>query len=42
MGITGGRSEALTGRELETMSDDDLFRKVKEVSVFARVSPSTS
>jgi potassium/sodium efflux P-type ATPase len=39
MGITGGRSEALTGRELETLSDDDLFRKVKEVSVFARVSP---
>jgi P-type Ca2+ transporter type 2C len=39
MGITGGSAEALTGRELETMSDDDLFRKVKEVSVFARVSP---
>jgi Ca2+-transporting ATPase len=39
MGITSGSAEALTGRELETMSDDDLFRKVREVSVFARVSP---
>jgi potassium/sodium efflux P-type ATPase len=39
MGITSGNAEALTGRELETMSDDDLFRRVKEVSVFARVSP---
>ena len=38
-GITRGQSEALTGRELETMSDEDLFNKVQEVSVFARVSP---
>jgi len=39
MGITSGKAEALTGRELETMSDEVLFRKVREVSVFARVSP---
>jgi Ca2+-transporting ATPase len=39
MGITSGKAEALTGRELETMSDEELFRKVREVSVFARVSP---
>ena len=38
-GITRGGSKALIGRELETMSDEDLFTKVKEVSVFARVSP---
>ncbi|HEX9909760.1 MAG TPA: HAD-IC family P-type ATPase, partial [Desulfatiglandales bacterium] len=38
-GIARGQSEALTGRELETMSDEDLFNKVQEVSVFARVSP---
>jgi Ca2+-transporting ATPase len=38
-GITRGGSKALTGKELETMSDEDLFTKVQEVSVFARVSP---
>ncbi|MDH4264873.1 MAG: HAD-IC family P-type ATPase [Deltaproteobacteria bacterium] len=38
-GISRERSKVLTGRELETMSDDDLFTKVKDVSVYARVSP---
>jgi Ca2+-transporting ATPase len=38
-GIVRGQSKALTGRELETMSDDDLFGRVKDVSVYARVSP---
>jgi len=38
-GITRERSEVLTGRELETMTDDDLFTKVKDVSIYARVSP---
>ncbi len=38
-GIARERSEVLTGRELETMSDEDLFRRVKDVSVYARVSP---
>jgi len=38
-GIARERSEVLTGRELEKMSDDDLFERVKEVSVYARVSP---
>jgi len=38
-GIARDRSEVLAGRELETMSDDDLFGRVKEVSVYARVSP---
>jgi len=31
---------ALTGAELERMSDDELTRAVKQVSVFARVSPA--
>jgi magnesium-transporting ATPase (P-type) len=33
------RSKVLTGKELEAMSDEDLFSKVQEVSVYARVSP---
>jgi len=39
MGITHADSKVLTGKELETMSDEDLFAKVKEVSIYARVSP---
>jgi magnesium-transporting ATPase (P-type) len=38
-GITRERSDVLTGRELEAMSDDDLFGRVRDVSVYARVSP---
>jgi Ca2+-transporting ATPase len=38
-GITRDRSRVITGRELETMSDDELFGRVKDVSVYARVSP---
>ncbi|NWF94476.1 MAG: HAD-IC family P-type ATPase [Syntrophaceae bacterium] len=38
-GISRERSQVLTGRELETMSDDDLFARVKDISVYARVSP---
>lgn len=38
-GIARERSEVVTGRKLEMMSDDDLFKRVKEVSVYARVSP---
>ncbi len=40
MGITRADSKVLTGKELESMSDEDLFEKVKEVSIYARVSPS--
>lgn len=39
IGITGKDTTALTGRELEPMDDDTLFEKVKDTSVFARVSP---
>jgi Ca2+-transporting ATPase len=35
----GTGEKALTGRDLEIMSDEELFNKVKHVSVFARVSP---
>jgi magnesium-transporting ATPase (P-type) len=38
-GISHERSKVLSGRELETMSDEDLFTKVKDVWVYARVSP---
>lgn len=39
LGIGGKEPEVLAGNELEVMSDEDLFNKVKKVSVFARVSP---
>ncbi|MDH7501007.1 MAG: HAD-IC family P-type ATPase, partial [candidate division NC10 bacterium] len=39
VGIGASRTGVLTGREMEAMPDEDLFRRVKEVSVFARVSP---
>jgi P-type Ca2+ transporter type 2C len=40
LGIGGKDPGVLTGRELETMSDDDLFQRVRGVSVYARVSPN--
>lgn len=39
LGITQAGHQALTGRELEAMSDDDLERIVEDVDVYARVSP---
>ena len=39
IGITGAEGKALTGKEIEKMSDEELFDKVSDVSVFARVSP---
>ena len=39
IGIAKEGDEALTGRELEALSDDELYERVGEVSVFARVSP---
>ena len=39
IGIDCDGSEVLTGRELEAMSDKELFHRIKHVSVFARVSP---
>lgn len=37
--IVDEKADILTGKELEGMSDDDLFERVKHVSVYARVSP---
>lgn len=39
LGIGGKEPQVLSGKELETMSDEELFEKVKQVSVYARVSP---
>lgn len=39
LGLTRDRSKTLTGRDLERLSDDDLFAQVQETSIFARVSP---
>lgn len=38
--ICNSDAQALTGDELEKMSDEELFEKVKSVRVFARVSPN--
>lgn len=39
LGIGDEKSEVLTGKDLEKMTDAELFEKVKTVSIFARVSP---
>ncbi len=39
LGIVGGEAEVIEGRDIESMSREELFQKVKTVSVFARVSP---
>ena len=38
-GISDSKSKVLTGKELAKMTDEELFNKVKEVSIYARVSP---
>jgi magnesium-transporting ATPase (P-type) len=39
LGMALESGEVLTGRELETMTDEELFQKVKRVSIYARVAP---
>ena len=39
LGILENDDEAITGTELEEMSDEELIRNVRNYSVFARVSP---
>lgn len=39
LGITTEETKVLTGKEIEGMSDDELFEKVRNIQVFARVSP---
>jgi len=39
MGIVDAGADVITGSELEDMSDGELFRRIRDVSVFSRVSP---
>ncbi len=39
LGIGEGESRAVTGEELQRMSDEDLYEVVGDVSVYARVAP---
>ena len=39
LGILQNEKEAITGSDLEKMSDEELKQKVKNISVYARVSP---
>jgi Ca2+-transporting ATPase len=39
LGISDGESRAVTGEELQRMSDEDLYEVVGSVSVYARVAP---
>ncbi|MFH0789723.1 MAG: HAD-IC family P-type ATPase [Pseudomonadota bacterium] len=40
LGIGGKEPKVITGRELEVMDDEELFQKVQETDVYARVSPN--
>ncbi|ABY93903.1 MULTISPECIES: calcium-transporting P-type ATPase, PMR1-type [Thermoanaerobacter] len=39
LGLIESEAGVLTGAELDSMSDDEMFQKSREVSVYARVSP---
>jgi len=39
IGIGDGQAEVLTGKEVEAFTDEELFSRVQEVSIYARVSP---
>jgi len=39
LGILENGDEAITGSELEEMSDEELIKRVRNISVYARVSP---
>lgn len=39
IGILRDGDKAITGQELDAMSDDDLRKEIKNISVYARVSP---
>ena len=39
LGILEDEKEALTGAELEQMSDEELTKNIRDYSVYARVSP---
>ncbi len=39
VGIASGEEEVLNGDELQKLSDEELYEKVEDIKVFARVSP---
>ena len=39
LGLSETKAPAITGKELEVMSDEELYNRVQETSVYARVSP---
>ena len=39
IGIGDAKAEVLTGKEVEAFTDEELFARVQEVSIYARVSP---
>jgi Ca2+-transporting ATPase len=39
LGILGDGRRAITGAELEAMSDEELFAQIQDIAVFARVAP---
>ncbi|MBU3690134.1 MAG: ATPase [Acidimicrobiales bacterium mtb01] len=39
LGLAGGDVVAVTGADLDTMKDDELDRRIDDISVFARVAP---
>lgn len=39
LGIAGRREECMTGAQMETLDEEKLAERIREVSVFARVSP---
>ena len=39
LGILAEGDEAITGAELEAMTDEELVKRVRKISVYARVSP---
>jgi P-type Ca2+ transporter type 2C len=41
LGLSGSdKVNVMTGKELDTIDDDELFKKVNDINVFARVSPT--
>ena len=39
LGIVKGRDQAITGAELDKISDDDFFTRIEDIGVYARVQP---
>ena len=39
LGIVTGRDQAITGAELDKISDDDFFTRIEDIGVYARVQP---